>query len=95
MHQVHSPNVHERHPVLPQCYEQWIAQSDVARRKLNEERVFQISRVAPEDDRPMVIASCGKKAAQRLLATLATQDGQDRYMITAVFRNPSLPGFEH
>jgi transcription elongation factor GreA-like protein len=88
-------NDQARQPVVPQCYEQWVRESDIARRKLTEEKVFQISRMCPGDKEPLVIATCGKTAAQRLMAAFSTQDGSgDRYKITAVFVNAVLPGFE-
>jgi hypothetical protein len=59
-----------------------------------EEKVFQISKISPDQDRPLVIASCGKTAAERLLAALATQEDGAQYRVTAIFINPLLPGLE-
>jgi hypothetical protein len=87
-------DVQVRQHVLPQPYEEWIRQSDLARRKLHEERVFQISRISPEQDRPLIIATCGKRSAQKFLAAVATQESPDQFRIKAVFVTPVLPGFE-
>jgi hypothetical protein len=58
------------------------------------ERVFQISKISPGDERPLVIATCSEASAKKLLAGLATREGKDRFAITAVFEHPVLPGFE-
>jgi hypothetical protein len=60
-----------------------------------DERVFQISKLSPGQERPLVIASCGKTSAKRLLAALAIQGELEHYRVTAVFVNPVLPGFEY
>ena len=78
-------------PAVPNC---WTRESDLALRKLTEEKLFQISRMAPGDKEPLVIATCGKASAQRLISALATQDGPARYQITAVFVNMVLPGVQ-
>ena len=71
----------------------WIRQADQPRNTVDE-RVYQISKLAPGHE-PLVIASCGKSSAQKLIAALATQEGQAQYRVTATFVNPCLPGLQH
>jgi hypothetical protein len=79
-------HVRGRQPVthLPRNYAHW------ARNKSVVDRVFQISKV--DEDRPLVIASCCKSAAKKLLAALSTQEG--RFAITARFDQPVFPGIQ-
>lgn len=82
---------------LPQSYNHWIRQRTLAQDTVapgDPDRVFQISRMVPGQERPEVICSCGKQSAQRLLAALATQEGSERYRVTAIFLQPRLPGLE-
>ena len=76
---------------LPSTYSHWIRQSEKAREALVE-RVYQISKASPGQE-PLVIASCGKAAAQRLIAALAERGGPDKYKVS-VFLHPTLPGME-
>ncbi len=71
-----------------QSIEHWSRQNRIAR-EVVVERVFQISKISP-GQQPLVIASCGKAAAQRFLAAVATQDGPEQYRISACFDQPLL-----
>ena len=66
----------------------WIRQSEKAR-ETSIERVYHISKISPGQE-PLVIASCGKAAAQRFLAAVATQHGPEQYRISACFDQPLL-----
>jgi hypothetical protein len=81
---------------LPNSFEEWVRQSDLAGKRIGEEKLFQIEQVSIKDParRPEVVAICGKSAAQKLLASLAEQrDSPYRFAVTAVFVHPVLPGF--
>lgn len=81
--------------IIPATSFHWIRQSNVVRKSMNErDLVYQISKISPGEDRPMVIASCSKLSAQKFLAKVALQSGPDRYRITATFVNPPIPGLE-
>jgi len=80
----------------PSSFEEWVRSGDIARRKLAEERVYQISQVRVDDPtaRPEVVAFTSKAGAQRLIAALAVQEAsQYRYRVS-VFINSLLPGME-
>jgi len=80
---------------LPNSFEEWIRSGDIARRKLAEERVYQITQCRVDDPtaRPEVVAFTSKASAQRLIAALALQEASAyRYRVTA-FIHPVLPGF--
>ena len=81
---------------LPANYEMWIRQKSLAQDiAIGEpvDKVYQISRMTPGQERAEVICSCGKKSAQRLLAGLAIHDGPECYRLSAIFFNLVLPGF--
>jgi hypothetical protein len=59
---------------IPDGYSHWIRQADKPRNSVDE-RVYQISKLSPGQE-PLVIASCGKQSAQRLIAALATQEAK-------------------
>jgi hypothetical protein len=80
--------------VVPQNYEAWIAQGDLARHKIVTETLYQISCRAPGDRYPTVIATCSKRSAQRLISALAEREGVDRYRVTQ-FQQQCLPEFGH
>jgi hypothetical protein len=81
---------------VPDNYDHWVRQKTLAQNAIiDPDRVYQISKMSPGQARPLVVASCGKTSAQRFLAAVAQQEnGQDRYRVTAVFINPSIPGLE-
>ena len=78
---------------LPTSLRSWCRQGDTAREKIVTDQVFQISKISPGEE-PLVIASCGKQSAQRLIAALSTEDGPARYRVSAIFVNPCLPGLQ-
>jgi hypothetical protein len=80
---------------LPDSYAHWIRQKSLAQNTVtNPDRLFQISKESPNQERPLVVASCGMSAAHRFLAAVAMREGAEHYRISAIFLNPSLPGLE-
>jgi hypothetical protein len=87
MHHVQDFSAH----VVPQNYEAWIAQGDLARHKIVVEQLYQITRQSPGRE-PLVLATCSKASAKRLISAFAEQRGSDRYRVTQ-FQQPALPEF--
>jgi hypothetical protein len=73
-------------------YDHWMRQSESAR-KLNEEKVYQVTKPGLEPGDPdMIIAQTSKKSAARLIAAFAEQ-GEQGYRVS-VFLHAYLPGFQ-
>ena len=76
----------------PASYEEWVRQGDLARSKIVTERICHVSVSSPGRD-SLIVATCSKGSAKRLIAALAERDSQEIYRMSPVFEQQCLPEF--
>lgn len=74
----------------PGLVSHWIRQQNV--RPMNEEKVYQVTKLGLSGEPDMIVAQTSKQSAQRLIAALA-EHGEHGYRVS-VFLHATLPGLQ-